>query len=174
MGKPNFFSLYTSNSRCSLRSGSVFRVPGFTPILRYQACLAKGVITPIQGFSPPPLYTLHPALIYPLGFGLWALDCSFPASEACHARGVMSPRPGFSPPPCPESRRWRDRRAPLSLSPPPEVVGQRKPDQSPTLRSPAPRGIAPTRRERTPAPINPKMASPLVRAERPIRLAKSL
>ena len=50
----------------------------------------------------------------------------------------------------------------------------REPDQSPTLRSPAPRGIAPTRREKTPAPINPKMASPLVSAERPIRLAKSL
>jgi hypothetical protein len=86
----------------------------------------------------------------------------------------LSPRPGFSPPPCPESRRWRDRKAPLSLLPPPEVVGQRKPDQSPTLRSPTPSGITPTRTDKTPAPINPKMASPLVSAERPIRLANSL
>jgi hypothetical protein len=169
MGKPYFFSLYTSNSRCSLRSGSVFRVSGFTPILRYLPCHAKGVITPIQGFLPLPSPTLHPTLCTDLPFGLWILGFGllFP-------RVAASPRPGFSPPPCPESRRWRDRRAPLSLSPPPEVVGQRKPDQSPTLRSPTPSGITPTRTDKTPAPINPKMASPLVSAERPIRLANSL
>ena len=89
---------------------------------------------------------------YPFAKSLSRLVGSFP--------GFL--RPGFSPPP------------PLSLSPSPEVIGQRKPDQSPTLRSPIPSGMTPTRNDKTPAPIKPKMASPLVSAERPIRLEKSL